>query len=85
VTFYPGLYPSNFLYSGDENMLDAFLCVSGSSPLRLVAGGEDCVVFRRALHWWCGKCCSSTTKDQGHMLTVRHDYFSELYPQKWVL
>lgn len=85
MTFYPGLYPIHFLYSGYEDRLDAFLCVSGSSPFWVVAIEEDCVVFRHALRWWGGKCCSSTTKDRGHMLTVRHDYFSELYSQKWVL
>lgn len=83
--FYPGLYPICFLYSGYEDRLGTFLCGSGSALFWVVVTGEDCVVFRHVLQWWCGKCCSNTTKDQGHMLTVRHGYFSELYPQKWVL
>lgn len=85
MTFYPGLYPIPFLCSGCKYRLDAFLHISGSFLFWVAAAGENHVDFRYALHWWCGKCCSSTTKDWGHMLSVRHDYFSELYSQKWVL
>lgn len=85
MIFYPWLFPMHFLYLHSEDEQGAFLCVSGSSPCCVVSAGEGCVVFRLSLCWWCGKCCSSRTKDWGHMLAVRHDYFSEVYWQKWVL